>query len=98
MHAAHYFAKLGYRVLLADYDPQASTTTYHHCDNQLTNNAAILSRAYLLASENSLRNAIIPTTLENLYLIPGSIHLHDCDIALSIDLANRDDHPYLQNA
>ena len=87
VHAAHYFALRGYKVLLADYDPQGSATAYHFTEHAPIDRAALANRAYLLGDEHSIETAIIPTHIPNLHLIPATIRLHDCDIALSLDLA-----------
>ena len=87
VHVAHYLSQRQYRVLLADYDPQGSATAYHKlAPNALTTHATA-SRDFLIGKETSLHTAVVQTQLPKLDLIPATLTLHDCDIALAIELA-----------
>lgn len=89
VHGAHYFADRGYRVLLIDYDPQASASAYHGLDATAAVPEAEESTRYLLGETPQLRNAIRRTHIDQLDIIPANATLHQCDLQLALDLNTR---------
>ncbi|MBB4660267.1 AAA family ATPase [Parvularcula dongshanensis] len=92
VHAAQYFALRGYRVLLADIDPQASATLLfglnpaHDLDEDDT------ALPFLLHEAPDLRYAVRETYWEGLHLIPASLGLYNAEYAIAAggeDPANR---------
>jgi chromosome partitioning protein len=73
-----YLAAKGKRVLLLDLDPQANTTSaLGFSDGQSDG----LYRALL--GETRLRDAIIPTRMENLYVLPTDMNLAGAEVEVA---------------
>jgi chromosome partitioning protein len=69
---------LGKKVLLVDLDPQGNTTT-----GIGINKAEVKKSVYdLLIGKTDLKDAIIKTEFQNLYVIPATINLAGADIEL----------------
>lgn len=82
IHAAQYFAKNGYKVLLIDSDSQASTTSSfgYAPDEHIKENQTLLS--FFLGRTDFLESLIIPTYWDNLDLIPANLKLYEVELEL----------------
>jgi chromosome partitioning protein len=70
---------IGYKVLLVDIDPQGNTTS-----GLGVNKADVKKCVYdILINDVSSEEVILPTEIENLYLIPATIQLAGAEIELS---------------
>ena len=76
-------AELNFRVLLLDLDPQANATSSLGFENM-----AGLSAYQPLVSELHLAERVLPTRLDNLFLIPADLDLAGAEI----EIAHLDDH------
>ncbi|WP_018234287.1 AAA family ATPase [Thioalkalivibrio thiocyanodenitrificans] len=85
VHLAQYLALQGYRVLIVDCDPQASTTrTFGYLpDEQLAESDTLLP---YLRQEGDLVTAIRPTYWEGLDLIPANLRLYQAEYELASDI------------
>lgn len=83
VHAAQYFALHGYRVLLVDADPQASTTTMFgvHPERDIKADQTLL--AYIEGEEDTLAYAVQPTHWDGLDLIPSCLGLYDAEYLIA---------------
>ena len=75
-------AQLGYRILLIDCDPQANTTSGLGFRRQPIDEPQRLSIYDVLLGPTTLTEAMQPTAVERLTLIPGSRHLIGANIEL----------------
>ncbi|MDY5930585.1 MAG: ParA family protein [Candidatus Ornithospirochaeta sp.] len=73
-------AKLGYRVLLIDFDAQCNLTSSVSGDNRKPSIYSVIT------GQTPVANAVQDTIFDNLYLIPGSLDL----AGLGIELVNED--------
>ena len=76
-------ALLGKRILLVDIDPQGNATTGLGVDKRGIENDSYA----LLLGEIAARSAIIPTDVENLWLIPATPNLAGAEVELVSALA-----------
>jgi chromosome partitioning protein len=82
-HLAHALAMRGHRVLLVDLDAQASTTQRYNPDDVKGTMANVLGMDG--PPTETLRQIVIPTYQENLYLAPASEDLAKSDVRLGSD-------------
>ena len=76
-------ADLGYRVLLIDFDAQGNLTGAVSGDNRKT------SIYHVVTGQTDAKDAIQPTFVKNLYLIPGSLDMAGLGVEL-VDEENRE--------
>lgn len=83
VHAAQYFALHGYRVLLVDADPQASSTAMFgvHPERDITTDDTLLS--YIAGERPELSYAVRPTYWDGLDLIPSCLGLYDAEYLIA---------------
>ena len=84
IHAAHYFARAGYKVLLTDLDSQASTTSSfgYAPDEDIKNDETL--RPFLLGKVENIREVITNTYWTNLDLIPANLSLYGIELELPV--------------
>lgn len=82
IHAAQYFARTGYKVLLIDADSQASTTSSfgYAPDEHIKEKQTLLS--FFLGQNQSLKSIIMQTYWDNLDLIPANLKLYEIELEL----------------
>lgn len=85
-HLAHGFAIKGYRVLVVDADPQATTTSIFGFNPDLDITADQTIGPYLLRDNPSLRPAIRSTHIDQVNLIPSQLRLNDAEYALAAQI------------
>ncbi|MCM8792863.1 MAG: AAA family ATPase [Candidatus Omnitrophica bacterium] len=73
-----YIASLGKKVLLIDLDPQGNTTSGLGIDKQKLNNTIY----EVLLEEITLEEIILPTSLENLKIVPARLELIGAEVEL----------------
>ena len=75
-------ARLGKRVLLIDFDPQANLTSHLQADTDEE-----MPTAYeLLRSSSTLSELAVPTSQENLFLVPSSGDLAGVELELAAEI------------
>ena len=78
-------AELGKKVLVIDLDPQGNATT-----GLGINKGTVKKAVYqVLTEEASIKDATLPTGIENLYIVPASIDLAGAEVEL-VYLKNRE--------
>ncbi len=78
-------AELGKKVLVIDLDPQGNATT-----GLGINKGGVKNAVYqVLTEEASIKEATLPTNIENLYIVPSSIDLAGAEVEL-VYLKNRE--------
>ena len=84
IHAAQYFAKSGYRVLLVDCDSQASATSCfgYAPDEDIAENETLTP--YFLGSAKSLKPLIKKTYWDGLDLVPANLTLYAVELELPV--------------
>lgn len=84
VHAAHYFSRAGYRVLLTDLDSQASTTSSfgYAPDEDIKNNETL--KPFLLGKLEHIKEIITHTYWPNLDLIPANLSLYGIELELPV--------------
>jgi len=82
-HLAHGFAALGYRVLVIDADPQATTTSVFGFNPDLDVSAEDTLGPYLLRDIDTLEPVIRKTHVDQVDLIPSQLRLHDAEYVLA---------------
>lgn len=84
IHASHYFARAGYKVLLADLDSQASTTSSfgYAPDEDIKNDKTL--RPFLLGQIENIQEIITNTYWPNLDLIPANLSLYGIELELPV--------------
>ncbi|MEM6415415.1 MAG: AAA family ATPase [Pseudomonadota bacterium] len=92
VHAAQYFALQGYRVLVIDADPQASSTAMFgvHPERDIDTEDTMLP--FLAGEEPNLIHAVKPTYWDGLDIIPSCLGLYDAEYFIagsSVDPENR---------
>ena len=76
-------ASLGKKVLTVDIDPQGNTTSGLGIDKE-----ALVGSVYdLLINDEQVENVILPTCIENLYIIPSNIDLVGAEIEMTSIIA-----------
>ena len=87
VHMAQYFAKQGYRVLLVDFDPQASATSSFGFlpDNAFSEKDTMLP--YLQGLKKDINYCIIDTYFPKLKLIPCCLPFYDAEFQLAFAAA-----------
>lgn len=82
VHAAHYFAKSGYRVLLIDTDSQASATASfgYAPDEHIKKEETLLP--FFLGNTETIKACIRKTYWENLDLIPSNLALYGIELEI----------------
>ncbi len=78
-------AELGKKVLVIDLDPQGNATTGLGINKGSVKNAVY----QVLTEETSIKDATLPTDIENLYILPASIDLAGAEVEL-VYLKNRE--------
>ncbi|HDD64592.1 MAG TPA: ParA family protein [Firmicutes bacterium] len=73
-----YLSKFGKKVLLIDLDPQAHTTIHLGFEPPNIGNSVY----EILLNETEIENAILPTKLKNLFLLPSKLELASAEIEL----------------
>ena len=73
-----YLSKFGKKVLLIDLDPQAHTTIHLGFEPPKVENSVY----EILLNETEIEKAILPTKLNNLFLLPSKIELASAEIEL----------------
>src|SRR5438046_10014926 len=71
VNLATYMALAGVKILLVDLDPQGNATSGLGIDR----NAVKMSTYDVLIEEKPVSEAVIPTRVVNLYLLPAAMHL-----------------------
>ena len=92
VHAAQYFALQGYRVLLMDIDPQASSTLLFGLNPSKDVEADDTVLPFLTHETDDLRYAVRKTYWEGLDLIPSCLGLYNAEYTIAAgggDPANR---------
>ena len=86
VHLAHYFALLGYRVLVVDADPQATTTSFSglNPDSDVSRDETLYP--YLTGAEVSLESVIRKTYFPQVDLIPAQLGLNDAEADLAAQM------------
>lgn len=72
-------AMMGKAVLIVDMDPQANSTTSFGIDKLKLENTVYSA----ISGEISVKKAIIPTNVDNLFILPSNISLSGIEIELS---------------
>jgi chromosome partitioning protein len=72
-------AMMGKAVLIVDMDPQANSTTSFGIDKLKLENTVYSA----ISGEVSVKKAIIPTNVDNLFILPSNISLSGIEIELS---------------
>lgn len=85
-HLAHGFAIQGYRVLVIDADPQATTTSVFGFNPDLDIHADDTIGPYLLRDRPTLRPSIRKTPVDQVDLIPSQLRLNDAEYALAAQI------------
>lgn len=78
-------AKLGYKVLLIDTDPQGNATSGVGVDKRSVENSAYS----IMVDDVKAEEAVVSTGFENMYVIPSSIELAAAELELA-DLEHRE--------
>jgi len=86
MNLAASLAVLGYKCLLVDTDPQANATSGLGHEPR---NIQLSIYECIVSEELEPRNAVLPTSMENLFLLPSHIDLVGAEIEM-INLHNRE--------
>ncbi len=85
VNMSYCLAQKGKKVLIIDLDPQGNATT-----GLGINKGAIKNSVYQVLTEDaSIKETVIPTEFENLYLLPSSIDLAGAEVEL-VYLKNRE--------
>ena len=82
LYLAQYLAERGYRVLVVDCDPQASTTSSFGFVPDAVFGARHTLAPFMRGEESSLDYAVIHTYFDGIDLVPACLALADVDIAL----------------
>lgn len=78
-------AQMGKKVLVIDLDPQGNATT-----GLGVNKGSVKNGVYqVIIEETNIRDAILPTAMENLHILPSSIDLAGAEVEL-VYLKNRE--------
>ena len=77
VNLAAILAEKGFRVLLVDLDPQSYATAYFDLYNDL-----LPSITGVMMGKNNVKEAIRPTRIENLDILPGSYDFKDIETYL----------------
>jgi len=87
VHLAQYLGQAGYRVLLADFDPQASATSAFGFlpDHAFSEDDTMLP--YIKGKKKTLHYAIIPTYFSNVSLMPSCLPFYDAEFHLAFAAA-----------
>ena len=87
LHAAQYFAKSGYRVLMIDTDSQASTTSCfgYAPDEDISNQKTLLD--FFTGKNKKFASLITKTYWDNLDLIPANLGLYGVELELPLVLS-----------
>lgn len=87
VHFAQYMALKGYRVLLADFDPQASATNAFGfiADQCFTEEDTLLP--YILGDQSDIQYCIRETYFPNVSLIPSCLPFYDAEFTLAFSAA-----------
>ena len=85
-HLAHGFAIQGYRVLVIDADPQATTTSVFGANPDLEIGSDDTIAPYLLRDMRSLAPVIRPTHVDQVDLIPSQLRLNDAEYTLAAQI------------
>jgi chromosome partitioning protein len=82
VHAAHFFAKSGYKTLIIDTDSQASATSAfgYAPDEHIHDNQTLLP--FFLGKTANLRDSILTTYWDGLDLIPANLKLYEIELEL----------------
>ena len=83
VHAAQYLAQLGYRVLLVDCDPQATTTALFGLNPDLDLKRKDTLTPFLQGDINSLKPVVRPSYFDQLDIIPSNLALYNCEYVLA---------------
>ncbi|MEL6362348.1 MAG: AAA family ATPase [Pseudomonadota bacterium] len=83
VHAAQYFALQGYRVLLVDIDPQASSTLLFGINPATDIDDDDTALPFLMHEYDDLRYAIRKTYWEGLDLIPSCLGLYNAEYTIA---------------
>jgi len=87
-HLANYLAIQGYRILVIDADPQASTTTtFGLYPDSLDSNQTLAE--YLQYDTNEIGSAIQNTYWPNIDIIASNLNLYHTEYMLSAQMANK---------
>lgn len=91
-HAASYYANLGYRVLLVDLDPQASTTENLGFQPNIQITAEHTLSPFIREEEDfpesDVGQIILDTHITNLKLIPSCLEMGYCDFDLTLKMGS----------
>lgn len=92
VHLSHYLALRGYRVLVVDCDPQASTTQMFGLrpEDLATKPDTLANFLSPRSSRESFSDCITPTRWPNVDIVPSSLGLQDTEWDLTAELAKSD--------
>jgi chromosome partitioning protein len=86
-HLSNYLAIKGYRILVIDTDPQASTTTTFGLYPDMLSRNETLS-TFFEYDTNEIENAIQKTYWPNIDIIPSNLNLYSSEYVLSAQMGN----------
>ena len=88
VHFAQYMALRGYRVLLADFDPQASATSAFGFlpDKSFTEDDTLIP--FLRGEQNDLQYCVLETYFPGVSIIPSCLAFYDAEFKLAFSAAN----------
>lgn len=87
VHLAQYLGQAGYRVLLADFDPQASATSAFGFlpDHAFNEDDTMLP--YIRGRKKTLHYCVLPTYFSNVSIIPSCLPFYDAEFHLAFAAA-----------
>lgn len=83
VHSAQYMAQLGYRVLIVDCDPQASTTSLFGFNPDLDISRQQTLNPFMQGEVDSLSQLIQTSYFDHIDIIPTNLSLYNCEYTLA---------------
>ena len=87
VHAGQYLAQLGYRVLVVDCDPQATSTALFGINPDVDIERENTLTPFLQGDTNALTEAVQASYFDQLDLIPSNLDLYNCEYVLAGEAA-----------